>query len=406
MPDADLAALIRGEDKENEPVRPPTKKYKSCPYCTSDVLIRAQKCKYCAGDLTAMALQGRDWQTEPATDGQKAFLKKMKIKVGGPVSRAQAAGLLSTAKLQDPELFARVAASGAGQPGRRKGLGAGARAAVFLLIIGGAVGALHHFGKLGTIIRAAKNAASDMKRQVAPEPAPAVDTSVDEPAGHTLALQTDYEEISDPRAAASTGPASDTIQPGATENPMAARLRAEWAPPKMGSTLLVRLTTGGVIKGELARLNDRGISLKSGSATLEFQKKQLSDITRAVCYRDDYVAFRLAQHDAYIAQQADSKSAASKHLADEAARQARLNSKRRAQMARADNRIVTNRKKSGGLPRPTSATERAASVPRTSGNMSMREWMMKYNTDNARLLARQARVKAYEEKAEKEGLAY
>lgn len=410
MPDADLAALIRGEDHENKPAaaRPPTKKYKSCPYCTSEVLVRAQKCKYCNGDLTAMALQGRDWQNEPVTDGQKMFLKKMKIKINGPITKAQAAGLISTAKLQDPDLFARVAAAGAGQPRQRAGLGFGAKAAIFLLLVGAAIGALHHFGKLGDAVNAVKNAAAGMKRQVAPAPSPGPDRSQDDPSGRTIALQTEYEEIEDPRAVAARAadPGSDAVQPGARVDPMEAKLRAEHRPPSIGSTLLVRLKTGGVLKGALARLDEKGIALKTGTATVQFQKSQLSDITRAVCYRDDYVAFRMAQHEAYLAQQASGKAAAGKYEAAEAARQARLNAKRRAQMARADNRIVTNRKKTGGLPPPSTSTERAASVPTSSGNMSMREWMLKYNKDNARLLARQARVKAYEQKAEKEGLAY
>lgn len=395
MPDADLAALIRGEDQEDEPVRPPTKKYKSCPYCTSDVLIRAQKCKYCAGDLSAMALQGRDWQTEPATDGQKMFLKKLGIKVGGPVSCAQAAGLISTAKLQDPGHFARVAASVAGQPVKRRGLGFGAKAAIFLLLLAVAFGTLRHFGKLRPTINAVKKAVAGVKQQVAPDPAPVRDTSADEPAGRTVALSTDYEEIVDPRAAAAPAaadPGSDTVQPRASVDPMEARLRAEWAPPKIGSTLLVRHKKGGVIKGTLTRLDQTGISLKSGPATLEFRKSELADITRAVCYRDDYVAFRMAQHKAYLAQHEQGRGAATKHDAAEKARKDRLNAKRRAQMARADNRIVTKRAKSG--------------QPSMSGGMSMREWMEKYNTDNARLLARQQRVKNYEKKAAEEGLPH
>lgn len=405
MPDADLAALIRGEDHEEQPVRPPTKKHKSCPYCTCDVLIRAQKCKYCNGDLTAMALQGRDWQTEPATDGQKMFLKKMKIRVGGPMSKAQAAGLISNGRIQDPNLFALAAAAGAGQPARRGSFGFPVRLVIFLLLVGGCFGALKHFGKLDAAINAAKRAAAGMRRQAAPAPLPVQDPSDTDPQGRTLALQTEYEEIADPRAgsgAADSG--ADAGQPEQEDDPMAAKFRAEHTPPAIGSTLLVQLSTGGVISGTLTKLDDDGICLKTGAATLSFKREQLSDITSAVCYTDDYVDFRMAQHQMYLAQAARGQAAAGKYEAAAEARLSRLNAKRRAQQARADNRIVTNRKKTGGLPPPKTASERVASVPTTSGNMSMREWMEKYNTDNARLLARQARVKAYEQKASEQGL--
>ena len=403
MPDADLAALVRGEDKP-ESVKPPIKKHKTCPYCTSQVFLRAQKCKRCGGNLTATVLQGRDWQGQPATAGQRMFLKKMKIGVSGPVSQGQAAGMISTAKLQDPDLFAQVAASGGDRSGGRKGSGALIKAAIFLLIVGGVLGGLKRAGKLGSVISAAKRAASTMKEQVAPAAGQAPAASADDPNERTLAMQTDYEEIEDPRAPAAGDPGSDTIQPGRDTTPIETRFSAEHRPPKIGSTLLVQLRTGGVLKGVLMRLDETGIAIKRGVATVQFQKKQLSAITRAVCYRDDYVAFRAAQHEGYIAQRANSRASATRYESAERSRQDRLNATRRAQQARASNRIVSNRKKTGGLPPPTTATERAASVPTTSGNTSMGEWMKKYNTDNSRLLARQQRVKAHEQKSAREGL--
>ena len=76
-------------------------------------------------------------------EGQKAFLKKLKIKPPDDINRGVAADLIEDARKDTVDLL--LACTEAGKPRNKK---AGAPAVLLLLLIlaGGAAGALHHFG--------------------------------------------------------------------------------------------------------------------------------------------------------------------------------------------------------------------------------------------------------------------
>ncbi|MCK5851093.1 MAG: hypothetical protein KAH23_09275 [Kiritimatiellae bacterium] len=406
MPDEDLAALIQGETSAEK------KSEKMCPYCKSNILLRAQRCKYCNGDVTPAILQGNNWKTEQASDGQLSILRKLKIKAPGSLSKGQAAGLIANVKENNPASFSGITGS---RPARKKsGGGCGLMIILFILLLATIIGALKYFDKLDETTALAKRLIYQVKGKMnqtdtlSETPQPTLNQTLGTPVTtrsvNSSSPQTSIAPETTPRSA---GSIATPMRPAtSTENALATKFRNEFEAPKIGSKIILALKNGKVMRDILMELDNSGLMLKRGSASIRVDRKQLADQARASLYEDDYVSFRLKLHERYLAQKKTEGSIAEKYRTEENARNARA---RKFREETAGHTTGPTTSKRGAYRRPTTSIKATGETRQdnravASGKMSMKEWMAKYNQNNARLLARQQRVRKHEKKVQEEGL--
>jgi hypothetical protein len=80
-------------------------KFRDCPFCKRPILMLAQSCEHCGGDLSSGELKGMDWRNKVAMETQLRLLKFMRVEIPADVGRGVAADLIQQVKEEQPQLF-------------------------------------------------------------------------------------------------------------------------------------------------------------------------------------------------------------------------------------------------------------------------------------------------------------
>jgi hypothetical protein len=345
----------------------PGMKYRNCPFCRRQIAARAQKCRHCDGGIDAVTLKGNDWRNDPASDGQLAFLKKLKIKPPDGLNKGVVADLIEDARETHADLF--QSATVVGKLPRKKS----SALAVFVLLLilaGGAAGALHHFGIIDlkdlyaqarTFIEAK---IEEREQQVLDESG-----SSDEPATELVAEEADEspaspvvaEEAPTPRA-----PRAKTLED---------LFRARFKPPRTGSKIKLALQNRKTYEGILQGIDSTGVTLNTGKISMKLQRKQLSARSRAMCYEEEFASYMAARQRKVIEEQ------------------------KKQQRQAAAKKTTPNKSLSSSTAKRTSSSKKRPA----SGSMSQE---MEQSGQTDRLKALQDRVRTHESGAAKSGVAY
>ena len=415
MPDEELASLIREEETplKKSPSPAQSTDRKTCPYCSANILVRAQRCKICGGNVRVSVLQNADWENEPVMDGQAKLLRMIGTKPAKSMTAGQAAELISSAREENPGIFKGVSASAKRKSSRKSGKGG---FIIFLLLVAGAgFAALKITGRLDdTIDRVKQTVYSFIPRNTEDivigddSPAPRAPSVVnEEDSGPVVSVGNEpTDDISEKESVLPPPGRKKTVS--SEENPLAAKFRREHTAPKTGAAVYVGLKSGGVLQGKLKEVNKDSIVVQRGMADVTLPRKQLSDESRACFYVDDYVAYRLFQNRLYLARAEKARQYARKWDEKEADRNAKASEFRSRTYSKTSGPTSAHDKgtTSAGATSGAAGNRELDDQRVASGEMSMAEWMKKYNKNNARLMARQKRVSNYEKKASEEGLAY
>lgn len=142
---------------------------------------------------------------------------------------------------------------------------------MLLLMIGIAVGMLHYFGKLQPIIDLVRKAE---KKEPAEELEP------------PTVIKKEIPETAQP----------EVQLPEAEQSELAAMYRAKFRPPKVGSRISLALKSGTKMKGNIEGLTKKNIRIKRENMRVTINRSQLTPISLAKCYEDEYVKYMVALH--------------------------------------------------------------------------------------------------------------
>lgn len=383
MPDSDLAAFVKGDDGPAAPT------VKSCPFCSAELLPKAQKCKFCGSWVVSADKLVPDWRDEPVTPGQVHLLKNLKVPIARGLTRGVAADRLSAARQLSPAAFESLAGEGH-RPG--KSFSAAPLVAVALiLILAGAAYGLYTTGMLdGPLGKVRGRAGRDdvsaepvVESYEAGAPVPGRDTGAGQVAEHRPEAYV-RPPVSEDTAVAEPGEAA----PG--NDPLAEAYRARFKKLPAGTKVTLATVAGAPVKGRLKYVTDDAVCLvkeiKADRAEVVLRRRQLSPMSRAALYESDYVAFMLERHAQTLASDSRAGGVAMRLKREQAERTKMHEGRKQVQVARMKARRRTQQEED--------AREEAARAVRNE-DMSMREWM-ENNGMSDKLKARQERVKSHE----------
>jgi len=380
MPDKELAALLRGETK-------PRSKTKVCPYCSLTILALAPRCKHCDGDQAAKRVADNAWRTLPASEGQLSLLRLNNVKFKRKkLTMGKASDLLH--KIRDEDGIktgsAKKGGTGAGQLVANVFRRAAALAVTFLIGV-----AIHHFRAWETIPALLKGK-PDNNAVVTDEeiPSPRKPTTA-ERAADTMAIR-ETRDAPDARfdnTEETIQSDTEPVQYPTEESKYASRFKE----PTTGSMINLTLTNDKDLSGHLVRITAESVTVERNGGIVTVPRNKLAARSRARCYQDDYVRIMevLEQNQQRQYEVAQRKNEEWKQ-SQQAASERKLITAKSTPKTTTTDRTPTANSKSGSAMRPD------------LGNMSMKEWMDKYNTDNELLRARQQRVHKYERNRHRE----
>ena len=381
MADKDLAELVRGESAP--------KTGKTCPFCSGDILPRAQKCKYCGGWVVALQTAlTPEWQGEAASPGQLKMLKRLKQKASKGMTRGEAATRLT--ELKRANLGAFESLEGVGHAsGRKKGFPA---FGLFLIVVVGLVAAgawLHLTGRSEPVLK--KVNADKWLSLVRTEG----DSTQDrEPLTTELTTQDVTPDTVAPKgttrkARVASGATSADVE-GIPEDPEYVAISKTFRPPRPGQKVKVSVRGKSEVSGVLKlAAPDHVVILRpagAGHAEITLLRKDLAAWSQALFYESDYVAYVMARRE--MKQASDERAEDVARRADQyRAAFAAMQQERRSANSASRARIEGQRR------RRSSTRSAAAAVE--SGEMSIREWM-ELNGMSEEVKARQERVRQHE----------
>lgn len=360
---------------------------KTCPFCAGDLLPRAQKCKYCGGWVVAVpSTMGPDWQNAEPSPGQRLMLKRFKEKVPKDMTRGEAAARLAELKSSNLSAFAAMAGAGHKQGKTRSPVGV---VVVILLLALVAAGAWFHVSGRSEPVLSKIDAGKWLPWVSATQDvgAAAVDLG---PAGAEGDSTDDVGGAGVAAGGSATATAS-LAKEGVPEDPEYVAIAENFRPVRPGREISVSVRGGTTVAGALkAVLSDRVIILRpagEGHAEISLKRQDLAAWSRATLYESDYVAYVMAKRELRASAEEQAAEIARRAEDYRAAFTAMQQERRQVQLAR-HRKLEEHRRPK----KPEVSDDKAVK----SGQMSIREYMLKHNTGSDALKARQERVRQFE----------
>lgn len=370
MPDKDLADFVKGTTAAST-----EREARRCPFCSADLLPRAQKCKFCGGWAVGARNARTDvWRKSAAIDGQRALLKALGERPARDVTRGDAADALARLHDVDPAAFEELAGLGhcIGKQRRFPVVGI---VVLLVAVLGVAVVALHWTGA----------SAPALKRIGMDGWLPwrdGGDGDGDGAGNRRLAANDRAGEIG-------VAEPVERVDAGVPEDPEYAAIARTFRPVRPNQRIAVSVRGGTEVEGILKTvLADRIVILRptgEGHAQVILQRSDLAAWSRAMLYESDYVAYVMAKRELEAAATTQAEAIARRTREYKEAFAAMQAERRRIALAR-------RRKLEQQRARDDAVTDAEAVE---SGDMSIREWMEK-NPPSDALRARQERVRAFE----------
>lgn len=393
MPDRDLAEFVKGEsgrDKKAPAV-------KSCPFCSAELLPRAQKCKFCGSWVVSTGQLGLEWRNEPASPGQLTLLKNLNMPCARGLTRGVAADRLRAAHLQSPASFEALAGEGHSPERSFSAMPLVAAAAVLVLATG--VYGLYSTGKLESLLEGISGRvdSNDIPVGDMSESTEADATVLEhEPSSADvkgygthgrLSGTTSGEEAHDRK------PTTEITGDGAPESSedLAEMYRSRFKEMPAGTRLKLVTVAGAPIEGVLKEVTPEYVCLVkqvgADKAEVNVNRINLAARSRAALYESDYVAY-MVEHHSLIEER--------EHRAEEVAARLRQEEAERARKYEAWQEARRDRVETARSSVQEQAVSKEAARALESGEMSMREWMEANGPSDA-LKARRERVRAHEQ---------
>ena len=172
---------------------------------------------------------------------------------------------------------------------------------VIVLLIGVSGGALHYLGKLQPCL--------DRIRQALDVPPHDFDQQPVEDIPELKELSLTPDPTVQPPAEKATSSVETVPVTKKTarsaDSKLAAHYREKFAPPAIGSRIILTLKAGTKLKGRIKTLTPKEISVQQPKVSMTILRTQLSPLSLAMCYENSYVKYMVALHKR---QQADRKA--------------------------------------------------------------------------------------------------
>ena len=384
MPDSDLAAFIKGEDKPAASLS-----VKSCPFCSAELLPKAQKCKFCGSWVVTADKLGVDWRDEPATPGQQNLLRSLNVPIARGLTRGVAADRLSAARQLSPAAFDSLA--GEGHRPSKSFSAAPLVVAALILIVASVAYGLFTTGMLDAPIKNVLGQKDPDK--VSTDPADQESGTVEpiQNYGSGVGETDSYRPVAGVPPPVSEGATvTEAGEAASVDDPLAEAYRGRFRKLPVGTKVTLATLAGAPVSGKIKYVADDSICLvkevAADRAEIVLKRSNLSAKSRAALYESDYVAYMLERHAQVRASDARADEVAMRLKNEQAQRIKKHEDWRQAQI---------DRVKAARRTQAEEAAEEEAAHSVKINDMSMREWMENNGTSDA-LKARQERVRAHE----------